>query len=247
MALLSIVALLAVVQLSHQTTYSCDPAASCGCSRKAVPQARIIGGETADTGAWAWTVSILIDSSNLCGGSILSSEWIITAAHCVHDLSASQIVVHAGSNIVWSGTQVRQVSQVIIHPFYSTNTFANDIALLRLESPLYMSAPGVGQICLPDISSAKLASGEWPPADTTASLTLFLHSSSKRRCCPQVVAVGWGVIALDGTISLDLQQVSLQVIDFREQKCKTIIDDPHSQLCSAVPDRFHGNCSSDLF
>ena len=247
MALLSIVALLAVVQLSHQTTYSCNPAASCGCSRKAVPQAPIIGGETADADAWAWTVAISIDNEFTCGGSILSSEWIITTARCVDGFSASQIVVYAGSDTLSPEPKVLRVSHVIQHPFYNAYTFANDIALLRLESPLNMSAPGVGQICLPDISSAKLASGEWPPADTTASLSLFLHSSSKRRCFPQVVAVGWGLTVLNGTQSDDLQQVTLQVIDFREPKCKTIINHPHSQLCAAVPDSLKGNCSSDLF
>ena len=234
--------MLALVQVSHQTTYSCDPAVSCGCSGKAVSLSRIIGGDVADAGTWAWTVSISMDNRNYCGGSILSSAWIVTAAHCVQMYSASQLVVYAGSNTLWSGTQLRQVSHVIQHPYFNTNTFANDIALLRLATPFNMSGPGVGQICLPEMNSAILAAGEWPSVDTPASSSFLLCLSFERRCCShQVVAVGWGRVVSDGRASTDLRQVTLKVIDFREPKCRALINDPHSQFCACEQDGLKGS------
>ena len=155
--------LLSRVGPSHEYIYSCDPTAACGCSSSPESMTRIVGGESAGAGTWGWAVSIYIAPGYLCGGSILSSTWIVTAAHCVVNASASDIYVFAGSNVQWSG-QVRNLSGLTVHPSYDPNTKQNDIALLQLESPLNMSDPNVTSICLPSISSAVLAAGEWPPA-----------------------------------------------------------------------------------
>ncbi|CAF4938883.1 unnamed protein product, partial [Rotaria sp. Silwood1] len=169
-----IIILLTLVRLSYQTLYACNASASCGCSRNSATVSRIVGGETANSATWGWAVSISIANTYLCGGSIISSSWIITAAHCAEGFTASQFKVYAGSNIRYSGTQNRTVSKVILHSEYNSATFVNDIALLKLASPLNMSDPYVRSICLPSISQATLSAGEWPPVGTN------------------VVAVGWG-------------------------------------------------------
>ncbi len=170
-----VIILLTVVRTSHQTVYSCNASVSCGCSRNSTVLTRIVGGETASAATWSWAVSLNIANTYLCGGSIISSSWVITAAHCVNGVKASTITVYAGSNLRWSGTQSRVASQVIVHPDYNTDTYVNDIALLKLATPLIMTDPFVSQICLPSVSSTVLSSGEWPPAGTTVSV----HSSSK--------------------------------------------------------------------
>jgi len=43
---------------------------------------RITGGYTASRGQFPWQVAIIIDNSNFCGGSLISSLWVLTAAHC---------------------------------------------------------------------------------------------------------------------------------------------------------------------
>ena len=45
---------------------------------------RIIGGVEATLGRWPWQVSLYYSNRHTCGGSIITSHWIITAAHCVH-------------------------------------------------------------------------------------------------------------------------------------------------------------------
>jgi secreted trypsin-like serine protease len=170
-----VIILLTVVRSSHQTLYPCNASASCGCSTNSATLTRIVGGQAAGSATWSWAVSINIANTYLCGGSIISSSWVLTAAHCVNGVTASTITVYGGSNIRWSGTQTSVASQVIVHPDYNTETYVNDIALLKLATPLVMTDPFVSQICLPSVSSTVLSSGEWPPVGTTVSV----HSSSK--------------------------------------------------------------------
>jgi secreted trypsin-like serine protease len=45
-------------------------------------QDRITGGSTASRAQLPWQVAIIIDGAYFCGGSIISSQWVLTAAHC---------------------------------------------------------------------------------------------------------------------------------------------------------------------
>lgn len=164
------ITLLAVIRSSDQINYSCNSTIACGCSSKSASIARIVGGETANVATWNWVVSMAMNKEFSCVGSILSPSWIITAAHCVEGYRPSQVIVYAGSNDRLSGTQVRIVSQVITHASYDNAIFVNDIALLRLESPLDMTDRAVGQICMPPVSSIMSKTSEWPPFGTNVSL-----------------------------------------------------------------------------
>ncbi|CAF4010081.1 unnamed protein product [Rotaria sordida] len=222
-----IVLLLTITQPTYQVLYSCNSSVACGCSSNPVSIGRIVGGEAAGVSTWSWTVSILIGNGYLCGGSIMSNSWIITAAHCVDTGFDLSVTIYAGSNKQWFGTQVRTVSQIILHPYYNKTTFINDIALLKLASPLNMSDHNVNRICMPLVSSTILASVQWPAVDTT------------------VVAVGWGRLSEGGSSATSLQQVTLQTIDYLASTCTSVISDEKVQFCAGVPGNTKDACQGD--
>ncbi|CAF3924807.1 unnamed protein product [Rotaria sp. Silwood2] len=225
--LFSIIILLYLIQPSYQVVYACNSKAVCGCSLNPVSITRIVGGENASEASWGWAVSISINETFLCGGSILSSSWIITAAHCVENFIASQFIIYAGSTLVWSGTQNRSVAQIIVHPSYDSVTYINDIALLRLASPLMMSDPNVSPICVPSVSSTILASDEFPTNGIT------------------VVAIGWGSLFENGQVSTTLQQVALTIIDYESLTCSPLIVDQNTQVCAGMSGGGKDTCQGD--
>jgi trypsin len=181
MQFLCVVILFAVVRPTYQVLYSCNSTTVCGCSKNSATVTKIVGGEDAGIATWGWAVSLQIGPGNICGGSIISKSWIITAAHCFVGYTANQVTVYASSNLPWSGMQIRNVSQIIVNSGYDNTIFINDIALLKLASPLNMSDPAISSICLPSVSASILAAGEWPPINTNVSLFLsfnLFHSLS---------------------------------------------------------------------
>ncbi|CAF1215000.1 unnamed protein product [Rotaria sp. Silwood1] len=222
-----IILLLMIVQPTDQVVYTCNSSATCGCSSNPVSISRIVGGEDAGISTWSWAVSILISDGPICGGSIMSNSWVITAAHCVDNRFASSVIIYAGSNNRLFGTQNRTVSEIILHPHYNSSNYVNDIALLKLTSPLNMSDDHVSRICMPLVSSLTLASDEWPVVNTT------------------VVVVGWGRLSEGGSLSTNLQQVTLQTIAYLAPTCASLIEDKNTQLCAGVPGHTKDACDGD--
>jgi electron transfer flavoprotein alpha subunit len=54
---------------------------NCG-QRPLVSSTKIVGGTPATAGDWAWQVLMLSNGDFICGGSLINSQWIVTAAHC---------------------------------------------------------------------------------------------------------------------------------------------------------------------
>lgn len=110
---------------------------------------QIVGGKTAKLAQIPWQVSIFStyggqsDLSHFCGGSILDSTWIITAAHCFYnELTVNdEIFIETGSISLNTGVgQLRKVSQIILHPNFNSENNDNDVCLLRLEIPLKLDS-----------------------------------------------------------------------------------------------------------
>jgi secreted trypsin-like serine protease len=134
---------------------------------------RIVGGENAAAATWGWAASLRYASSgrHFCGGSIISPNHILTTAHCVvqSTSSSSWLYVVTGSISLSERGEQYNVQRIIVHPGYSTQTYLNDIAILKLERPIDLSAFSNDRICLPTIDPAILAVQEEPPASTEVS------------------------------------------------------------------------------
>ena len=53
------------------------------CGKLSHANGRIIAGKTAQKGAWPWQVLLKSNGQAGCGGSLISADWVVTAAHCV--------------------------------------------------------------------------------------------------------------------------------------------------------------------
>jgi trypsin len=164
-----------------------------------IPDNRVLNGDDAVANSWPWMVNLIqwlggnTYSGHFCGGSIISQQYILTAAHCVDFLSASQLAIYVGGyETVQSGSTLNEaniyrVSRIKRHPFYSSRTLRNDIALVKLSRSITYSDE-VSPICLPATTDSKVVYNK------------------------KLVLSGWGV---DETRDLPsvLQQAQLTVIN----------------------------------
>merc|ERR1712025_1560622 len=114
---------------------------------------RIVGGVPALPYQFPWQVVLYYYSGDslLCGGSIISTKTILTAAHCV-DYGVQWVgIPDGGTDII--GIPRMKVEKIIAHPNYDGGSISYDFALLILEHELEWGE-GVLPICLPNPQNA---------------------------------------------------------------------------------------------
>lgn len=118
---------------------------------------RIIGGVEATLGRWPWQVSLYYSNRHTCGGSIITSRWVVTAAHCVHNYRLPQVsswVVYAGIVTRSSSKMAHHmgypVEKIIYNKNYNHRSHDSDIALMKLRTSLNFSDT-VRPVCLPQL------------------------------------------------------------------------------------------------
>ncbi|XP_034998813.2 chymotrypsin-like elastase family member 2A [Hippoglossus stenolepis] len=110
------------------------------------PNERVIGGNNAQPRTWKWQASLQYNPYNygyqhICGGTIVSSFFVMTAAHCILSMDAGlfRVVVGEYDILHYDGSeQYSPVVEIIVHPDWNGELGkGNDIALLRLADPVY--------------------------------------------------------------------------------------------------------------
>jgi len=144
-----------------ETTES--PASSCKCGL-AQRGTRIIGGNQTEVNEYPWQVAMYYGGRFICGGSVISSRWVLSAAHCVTRGTAKNYKLRLGEHHRWDSDEVEHqtmnVKEIISHEKYSGRTYNNDYALLELEEAIdFKKYPHIRPVCLPELDDGDF-SGE---------------------------------------------------------------------------------------
>jgi trypsin len=120
----------------------------------AAPAQAIVGGYQADDGQFPFMASIQSKgedgtAGHFCGGSVIGTRWVLTAAHCLVDTNPGDIQVAVGrTNLDDASTgQTLAADRILVHPSYDeTGTF--DAALIHLTQDI--AAPSIALAPLGD-------------------------------------------------------------------------------------------------
>ncbi|XP_055546698.1 trypsin-1-like [Wyeomyia smithii] len=97
---------------------------------------RIVGGSQIDIAQAPHQVSLQSRGGHICGGSIIASSWVLTAAHCTDGASVSNLKVRVGSSQHASGGTLIAVSRIVQHTKYNSRTIDYDFSLLQLKKAI---------------------------------------------------------------------------------------------------------------
>ncbi|XP_056264628.1 transmembrane protease serine 6 [Pseudoliparis swirei] len=163
---------------------------------------RIVGGTNSTEGEWPWQASLQVRGTHICGGALISSQWVVSAAHCFYDdrlYSPSLWTVYLGKLLLGPGgpggppEEAVRVQRIHLHQYYDAESHDYDLALLKLERPA--AAPPTGHArpaCLP------------PPT----------HRLEPGLLC---WVTGWGALREGGRTSTVLQKVDVRLVS--EEAC----------------------------
>ncbi|XP_075160306.1 trypsin beta-like [Haematobia irritans] len=118
-------------------TISSDSSGVQSVSESAGNLTQIHGSRLVDIKEVPYQIALFRDNYFICGGSILSQDWILTAAQCVY--GGGSFGIRYGSSNSGNGGNIRFITTIVINGGFTTLNLENDIAMLRTNKPLIWS------------------------------------------------------------------------------------------------------------
>ncbi|XP_055904789.1 trypsin delta-like [Eupeodes corollae] len=100
---------------------------------------RIIGGQDVLVEEFPHQVSLRFKNFHICGGSLLNSRLVLTAAHCVDSYKSSDLPnlnVVLGSSTLNSGGVSKPFQSFAKHQYYNRDNLNYDVALVKMNTPV---------------------------------------------------------------------------------------------------------------
>lgn len=176
--------------------------------------ARIVGGIPAAPGRFPFYVHVA--DGELCGGSLIWPDVVLTAAHCETAWRTTTAYVGSTDIVGRDGAEQVTIQSLFIHPNYTPGTEENDIMLVLLANP------------------------------SAAPLVSWNRDQNLPRDGQDVTVIGFGRTSEDGEVSNTLQQVEIQVIGYdrcRMMLPGVIFRETH--VCAGVSEGGRDSCEGD--
>ncbi|XP_037717360.1 serine protease grass-like [Drosophila subpulchrella] len=206
---------------------------NCGTTKRPLRVRRVVGGVAAERFANPWMVMVFSEKRFLCGGSLITSRFVLTAANCLSELPISKVRLGGFDMDISENTYEVNIDRNISHPQFALSTPKYDIALLRMAQEVSFS-DYIRPICL-------LVNQKVPNTNPNFKLTGWGKTKDHR------TNMVLGKIN-SGEMSRILQTTNLQIADlsFCNRKGYNLADQSHICAGSSTSDACHGDGGSPL-
>ncbi|KAG8187277.1 hypothetical protein JTE90_019166 [Oedothorax gibbosus] len=209
---------------------------SCGVT--VFTKTRVVGGQEAERGGWPWMAVVFVEKRNGnwspdCGGALVTTRHVITAAHCVVSgrgsatMNPRQLRVRLGAHDLRLNSEPDAievgVDAVRRHEQFDPRTYKNDITVLRLSRPVRFTDK-IQPVCL--------------PYDSLRTDDLTSKTST---------VTGFGTTSFNGAASDVLMEVSFDITD--QEECRRAYERELNitdvYLCAGTADGSKDSCQGD--
>lgn len=111
-----------------------------------IKEDRIINGSLASPGQFPYMVSVrrgnfgdTLSRRHRCGGALISSRWVVSAAHCLLPQYVREYWIVTGAHHLFNDGTAYRVSRIVNHPQYSNPLLRNDISLVQTSESVQMT------------------------------------------------------------------------------------------------------------
>uniref|UniRef100_A0A665U009 Coagulation factor VII-like n=1 Tax=Echeneis naucrates TaxID=173247 RepID=A0A665U009_ECHNA len=187
---------------------------------------RVVNGKICPKGHCPWQALLTENNEYICGGIVLTNQWILTAAHCVWRKPAAIFHVIVGEHDreeEEKSEQRRRVVKVVSHPRYNQSSADSDLALLKLHRPVKLGLHVV-PVCLPAQNSTFIR-----------TLATVRHSTVS----------GWGRLLQQGSPARFLQRLVLPRVPLQECRLHTRLNITKNMLCAGFRAGGQDACEGD--